>query len=69
MNIFQVKKEWNEGLIRYKKAEKLSIENPGKFEKYINNFNDLCRKMSFLMQEYEMLTGTNISENNFYNGF
>lgn len=69
MDIFQVKKEWNEGLIRNKKAEKFARENPEKFEKYISNFDDLCRKMSFLMQEYKRLTGTDMPENNLYNGF
>ena len=65
----QLKEKWNKGLKRVHDAEKVAKENPELFEKYLKNFNELCKEMSKLMNEYEKLTGKEMSKDIFNNGF
>ncbi|KOY67276.1 MULTISPECIES: hypothetical protein [Clostridium] len=69
MTMKEVKESWNRNLLRIKKAEEVANQQPNLFEKYIDNFNELCRAMSYLMQEYENITGEEIPQKNFDNGF
>lgn len=69
MTLEEIKIQWNKNLERIKKAEKVAVENPDLFEKFIDEYNTLCRKMSRLMSEYEIITGKEISQSVFDNGF
>lgn len=65
----QVKIEWNKGLLRIKKAEQLADNNPKLFDRYISEFKSICRNMSRLMEQYSKITGEDIKDYEFENGF
>lgn len=65
MTLEELKKEWNHGLNRVNKAERLAKTNPKLFEMYIDEYLSICRNMSRLMREYKRLTGEDIKEEEF----
>jgi hypothetical protein len=69
MDLQHIKEEWNQGLKRFKKAEELAESNPNLFERYIDEFNKVCIKMSELMRQYEAFTGEKVPQRAFENGF
>ncbi|MTK13907.1 MAG: hypothetical protein F8N39_18150 [Clostridiaceae bacterium] len=69
MTLEEVKANWNKGLARFRKAEKVAEEKPLLFEKYLGNFHELCREMSALMYAYEEITGHAIPGKEFDDGF
>lgn len=69
MELEQIKKEWNHGLSRVHKAEKLAEDNPKLFDMYVGEFNKICVNMSNLMDQYESAAGAKISDHEFENGF
>lgn len=69
MTLEEIKTQWNKGIDRINKAEKVANDNPQLFEKYIAEFNKICREMSCLMAEYKNITGEDISAYEFENGF
>lgn len=69
MDLQEIKKQWNHGLNRIKKAETLAENNPKLFDMYIKEFSKICSEMSRLMSEYKKHTGNEIPKNEFENGF
>jgi hypothetical protein len=69
LELLEIKKQWNKGLERVNRAEKVAEDNPVVFEKFIGEFNKICRDMSSLMNNYEAITGREIADYEFKNGF
>lgn len=69
MEVKEIKEQWNKGLTRVNKAEKLAENNPNVFEMYIDEYHKICINMSRLMNEYKKLTGSEICEPEFSDGF
>jgi poly(A) polymerase Pap1 len=72
MGLEEFKKRYNEILAREKKAE-VFFENPEisqeRKEKWLPKFNEITMELSKMMKHYKELTGTEMKDNEIFNGF
>ena len=72
INLYKLKRKYNEVLTIEKKAEDFfnnPVESMERKERWLPKFNMLLRRLSLLQKAYEELTGAPMTEEELFNGF